>query len=393
MNWRGIGHLGTRYLRRNRIKTGLLVAAFALVWLLPTGIALVVGMVETQLRSRAADTPLVVGHAGSALELTFNALYYTKPGIATIPKAEADRVAESGLADAIPMYARFAAGDHRIVGTTLDYFRFRDLQFSAGRNLLRLGECVVGSRVAGSAGIEVGDAIVSSPETLFDLAGVYPLKMNVVGILEATGSPDDSAIFVDLRTTWIIEGLGHGHQDARETSQEERLESEEAGSIRLNASIVEYNEITEANEESFHFHGDIAQNPITAVIVLPRDAKSQALIKGRYGSSEDRILVSPDEEMEELFATVFSIQSLVLLLLWIVGAGTLAIGALVFLLSYRLRRDEFRHLKLLGSPAATLRALIGFEAVFVLLASLALAAIGLGLVQLLAPPLIESLIG
>jgi hypothetical protein len=39
-----------------------------------------------------------------------------------------------------------------------------------------------------------GDSLISSPENFFDLAGVYPLKMMVVGILHESNSPDDNAI-------------------------------------------------------------------------------------------------------------------------------------------------------------------------------------------------------
>ena len=77
MNWRGLCYLGLRYLGRNRVKTGLLVAALTLVWFLPAAIGILVGQVEDHLRSRAMETPLVLGHAGSALELTFNALHFT----------------------------------------------------------------------------------------------------------------------------------------------------------------------------------------------------------------------------------------------------------------------------------------------------------------------------
>ena len=391
MNWRGIAFLGVRYLSRNRVKTSLLVLAFTLVWLLPSAIAVVVSKVEEQLRSRSAETPLLLGHPGSALELVFNGLYFTKPEIATMPLETVDAVADSGLAQAIPIYSRFSAGGTRIVGTSFDYFRFRDLEISEGRNLIRLGECIVGAKVAAEEGISPGDSVVSSPEALFDLAGVYPLKMSVVGVLAPTGSPDDSAIFVDLKTAWIIEGLGHGHQEAAETSGEQRLDSED-GSVRLNASVPEYNEITQENAASFHFHGDLSDYPVSAVIVVPNDAKSQALIKGRYVSDNALQLVSPDETMDELFATVFSVQKFVVWLLVVVGAATLAIGALVFLLSYRLRRDEFRHLKLLGADLGTIRALVAFEAGFVLVTSLVLSALCLWGIDAVAPDVIRSLL-
>lgn len=393
MNGRGILFLGLRYLQRNRAKTLLLVASFTLVWLLPTGIGLVVSKVEEQLRARAQETPLLLGQAGSPLELVFNGLYFTKPGVATLPLREVEVVQESGLADAIPIYARYSAGGHRIVGTSPDYFDFRKLEIDEGRPLLRLGECVAGAAVAEKNGVKPGDSIISTPETLFDLAGVYPLKMTVVGILAPSGSPDDHAIFVDLKTSWIIEGLGHGHEEAENLGEEQKFGGGEGdGAVRLNASVVEYNEITSENADQFHFHGEVSDYPVTAAIVIPRDAKNQALIKGRYGAAGGLQLVSPVEEMDELFATVFSVQRFVLWLLLAIGIATLAIGALVFLLSYRLRQEEFRHLRHLGADLVTLRALVAFEAGFVILASLFASAVGLFFIDLVAPVIIRQVL-
>ncbi len=164
----------------------------------------------------------------------------------------------------------------------------------------------------------------------------------------AGGTADDSAIFVDVKTAWIIEGLGHGHEDAEKLGPEAKLADPSGsteGAVRLNASVVQYNEVTGENAENFHFHGEIGDYPVTGAIVLPADEKGQALLKGRYGKAGGLQLVSPASEMDELFATVFSVQDLVLRLLFAIGIATLAIGALVFLLSNRLRREEFRHLR------------------------------------------------
>ena len=393
MNAGGVWFLGRRYLGRNRAKTALLVAAFSLVWLLPAGIALVVGKVEEQLRARAAGTPLLLGQAGSPLELVFNGLYFTKPAIATLPYGGTEAIAADGLATVIPLYARFAAADHRIVGTTLDYFDFRGLEIREGRGLIDLGECVVGSAVAARNGIVPGDSVISTPETLFDLAGVYPLKMKVVGVLAPSGTPDDAAIFVDVKTAWIIEGLGHGHEEADKLGEEARLAAlsgSDDGAVRLNASVVQYNEVTEENTDDFHFHGEIADYPVTAAIVIPVDAKAQALLKGRYGKAGGPQLISPGTEMDELFATVFSVQDFVLRLLGAIGVATLAIGALVFLLSNRLRRDEFRHLRHLGADPGTVRALVLFEGAFVVVTSLMMAGAGLAILRIVAPILVRQ---
>lgn len=391
MNLPGVLHLGTRYLARNRAKTVLLVAAFTLVWLLPSGIALLVRQFESHLRSRAAETPLLLGQAGSPLELVFNGLYFTKPGIAPLTYGEAQELADEGESLVIPIYARFSAQQHRIVGTTLDYFDYRGLEIAEGRGLVIYGECVIGAEVARAKGLVPGDALISTPETLFDIAGVYPLKMPVVGVLAPTGTADDRAVFVDLHTAWIIEGLGHGHDEAEKLGPEALLPGEGGSAARLNASVPQFQEITESNVDDFHFHGSEGEFPISAALVVPADAKSQALLKGRHAKPGGLQLVSPVAEMDELFATVFSVQDLVLGLLLGIGGATLAIGALVFLLSHRLRRDEFRHLRHLGADPMTLRALVAFEAVFVLAASLACALAGLGVIAWIAPVLVRNL--
>ncbi len=256
-----------------------------------------------------------------------------------------------------------------------------------------MGECVVGASVARANGLSVGDSVISSPETLFDLAGVYPLKMKVCGVLHETGSPDDDAIFVDLKTSWIIEGLGHGHKGAAGASEEERLATKAEGVVRLNASVVEYNEITPETIDSFHFHGEMEDNPVTSVIVIPGGAKERALIKGRYAGSETLQLVAPAEEMEELFATVFSVQRVVIGLLVLVGIATLALGILTFLLSHRLRRGEFVSLRQLGASPSMLKALIAFEAAFVLVTSILISLGLLGVMKEIAPSLIRSFVG
>ena len=163
--------------------------------------------------SRAVSTPLVVGVKGSSLDLVMNTLYFNDEIPELMTMAEAGRIEDSGLALPIPVYSRFQARGYPIIGTTLEYFDFRKLVITDGRQLAIIGEAVLGAKVAEELELGPGDFLVSSPETPFDLAGVYPLKMNVVGILAKSHTSDDLAVFVGLKTAWIIEGLGHGHQD------------------------------------------------------------------------------------------------------------------------------------------------------------------------------------
>ena len=133
---------------------------------------------------------------------------------------EVDRIYASGLAEPIPLHVRFRVRDQPIVGTTLEYFDFRGLRVEVGRHMAVLGECVVGAEAARTLGLAPGDSVVSSPESAFDLGGVYPLELKVVGVLAPAFSPDDGAVFVDIKTAWVIEGIGHGHQDLAKVEAE-----------------------------------------------------------------------------------------------------------------------------------------------------------------------------
>jgi putative ABC transport system permease protein len=396
MNLAGGLHLGLAYLHRQRAKTLLLVGALTVTLLLPAAIVVLVDAAERHLRARSDATPLLLGAPGSALELAFNGLYFSKPEIATLTKAQADDAARDALALSIPLHARFSAQGHRIVGTSLDYFRFRGLKVAEGRLMGRLGDAVAGHAAAKSLGLHPGSSVVSSPEAVFDLAGVYPLKMRVTGVLAPTGTPDDRAIFVDVKTAWIIQGLAHGHEDAQKADASQVLSGvDDDGGVKLNASVVEYNEITEANIGGFHFHGDPGTFPLSAAIVVPHGEKERTILRGRYQDT-DRLgvqLVEPVKVMDELFDTVFQVQRMVVAALVLVGVAALAIAALVFLLSNRLRAKEFASLRQIGADPATIRFLVAFEGGFVIVASAIAAGLLVIGLKLAAPLLVRWLTG
>lgn len=366
-------YLAWRYLAYHRIKTSILVASITLIVYLPVGLRVLVDQSADQLMSRAASTPLLAGARGSPLELVLNSLYFESQAPEPTRYEQVTRVEESGLAEPIPLYVRFRTRDVPIVGTTIEYFEFRSLRVASGRELAMLGECVVGHEVARTLGLAPGSALVSQAENVFDLAGVYPLKMHVVGVLAPSHTADDFAVFVDLRTTWIIEGLGHGHQDLADPEAASGVLTRDGRKIVANASVVQYNEIDASNVDSFHFHGDRAEYPITAVITIPRDERSGVILMGRYQSSDDVCqMVRPDGVMKELLATVLTVESYVVAAFLVVGLSTVATAALVFLLSLRLRRREIETMVKIGGSRSRISSVLAAEILLVLVSSVVL---------------------
>jgi putative ABC transport system permease protein len=358
-----------RYLAYHRIKTTILVVSITLIIYLPVGLRVVVERSAESLTKRAEATPLLVGAKGSPLELALNSLYFRSDTPADFKFSEVGRLADFDLALAIPLHIRFRAVDQPIVGTTLDYFDFRGLEITRGRMMTTLGECVVGAKAAAALQVEPGGSVLSSPESVFDLAGSYPLKIKVAGVLAPTDGPDDEAVFVDLKTSWVMAGLAHGHQDLANPDAASGVLKREGNVIVANASVMQYNEITPDNVDSFHFHGSSDNFPVTAMVVVPHDVKSAALLRGQYLSDDERVqIVEPETVMGELLTTILTVQKYVLVAVVIVGASTVATAILVLMLSLRLRRREIETMHRIGGRRETVWAILASEIVFVLLA-------------------------
>jgi len=365
-----IFYIAWKYISYNKIKTATLVACITLISFLPISLQLLLDESERQLMSRAVSTPLVIGVKGSSLDLLMNTLYFGDEVPELITMEASDRVMETDMALPIPLYVRFRARGHPIVGTTLDYFDFRGLKIAQGRHLAVLGDCVVGAKVAESLGLKPGGSLVSSPEALFDLAGVYPLKMKVVGVLDKSHTSDDLAVFVDIKTTWVIEGLGHGHQDVTKLTDPTLVLKRTEDNVAATAKLFHYTEITESNIDSFHFHGDTSIYPITAIIAVPHDIKSGTILRGRYLSKEEtHQIVKPEEVIDGLLQNIFRIKNVLDAVISVVALATVLAMVLVFALSLRLRQREIQTIFKLGCSRMTIARLLAAEILIIVFIS------------------------
>jgi putative ABC transport system permease protein len=366
-------HLAWHYVARHRLQTLLLGGALGLILAVPLGVRLLVREAQTVMRTRALMTPQVIGARGSALDLLLSALYFKQQPLPTLPAATVDDVRASGHGTAIPLHLRFHAQGAPIVGTDLEYFQRRNLPVASGRMMARLGDCVIGAALSRSRGLRAGDHLFSSQEQVFDMAGIYPLKMRITGILASNGSADDEAVFVDLKTAWLIQGFSHGHDDlagkADVTLKQEGTNTVGSAAVRM------YNEVTDANLGSFHFHGDTSHYPISAVLVFPNDAKAAALLEGRYLKPDLPLqLIRPLDEFDSLMRTLFQVEDLVVGVLALIAGAAVAVAALVFALSFRLRQRQFQTLSDLGIAESSLVLTKLFEITLVGAAGVAMAA-------------------
>lgn len=368
--------LAYKYIAFHRGRSLVLIFSIGLIIYLPNGLKKLIEESEKQMISRAEATPLLVGAKGSSTDLVINSLYFQREKTDPISMEVVEAVNATDFGYAIPLATMFSARNFPIVGTDPDYFKFRELRLSAGQWMSFVGDCVIGSEVAERLNIGVGDSLVSSPENLFDLAGVYPLKMSITGVLEPSDTPDDRAIFVDVKTNWVIMGLGHGHQDLTNVMDPTIVLERDSNEVKAGAKLFMYNTISGENMDSFHFHGDMRGYPLSALIFVPWDHKSETLFRGRFeaGEFEEQVIV-PKEVVNILLQSIFRIKQIFNTVFVLVGVATILILGLIIALSVRLRKNEIFTMFTIGSSRGKIVEILSFELLMITGTSMIFAAI------------------
>lgn len=384
-------YLAWKYLSYHKLKTILLIISIALILFIPLGLNYLVNRSAEEFISRAVATPLVVGAKGSATDQTLNTLYFKEPATDPLPYQELTRLQDSAVM-AIPLHTRFEAKGFRIAGTSLEYITFRDLQFESGRLFTLLGECVLGAAVAKATGLSIGETLISTPAGAFDVAGSFPLKMKVVGILKSASTPDDKVIFTDIKTSWLIAGLAHGHQDVI-SGPDSLLLAKSDTNLVANASLLPYTEITEDNLESFHFHGDVSDYPLDAILVVPNSRREEIQLRGKFEERAENVqIIVPERVISDLVTTMFSVRDSLVTAGIAVGLATMAIVLLVFWLSIKLRGAEINTMKKIGGSVRAINTILSMEILFTIGISILVAVVITYLFGRFGLPLVESLL-
>lgn len=369
-------YLAWAYTKAHKGRTLILIGALGLLLLLPTAVALVVRSYDARMGARAEATPMIIGAKGNRYDLLLQALFFRDGRTDDVPyglieELEGDRAFD---ADAIPLFARYTTRDAPVVGTDLEgYFAFRGLAVQRGGMPELMGQAVLGHRAAERLGVAAGGSITVDRVNLYNLANAMPLRLNIVGVLGPANSADDEAVFVDMKTAWIIAGHGHGHDPAAHASE------------AAHAATVTAIEITPENAGTFHFHGDENDLPLSAVLVLPQTEKDRTLIMARTNASADTQALRPARVMDELMGLVLRIKRLFDANTALVAVSVVMLIGLVIALSMKLREAERRTLHKLGCGRWLIVQTQAVELVIVLAGALLIVAAGSALVLAVSP--------
>jgi len=383
--------LAWRYVVYHKVKTAILTICLTLTIVLPLTAHMLITYYGESLMSRAAATPLIVGAKGNRFDLVLKTLYFGSAELDPVYVSEVETLRSGGLGRPIPLHLLYTTREYPLVGTSLDYFEFRKLRVADGTVPLRLGEALLGSQVAADLQLRPGDHLFSDQQSVYDITKTYPLKMHIAGVLAESNSPDDRAVFVDLKTAWIIGGIMHGHQDVVDEADANIILDRTDEEVTTNDAIVEYNEVTPENIQTFHTHAKPDELPLSAIIVQPYDQKSATLLKARYGLSKFNCLLVPRDVVEELMSLVFKVKRFFDASFGLVAVSTALFLILVILLSKRIRKREMETMLRIGCSRMTAFWLQAGELGIVLVISLGLAGV-LSVTIVLAAPLFVRLL-
>lgn len=213
--------LSWRNLRTHPVQTSITVVVVGLAIALFVTVA-VLGDAIRQGVIRASDPfgVLVVGAKGSGQQLVLSSILLQGIPVGNIPLEIFEQLQQDArVATAVPLAFGDNVGGARIIGTDASFFALTGPRnepspfvLASGRLFAQDFEAVLGSTAAAQLGLGVGDSFRSSHgvERGFE-PDAHEAPFSVVGILQASGTPYDAAVFTTVGSVWAVHAAEETH--------------------------------------------------------------------------------------------------------------------------------------------------------------------------------------
>ncbi len=373
------------------------LASFLTALSMALGVALVVlvltisGVIEKSLeRTSNVGYNLIIGAKGSPLQLVFNTVFFLSKPVENIPysyymeylpgegrQQELARIGgvlkepqRAGLYSflmkggfAIPLCMGDYVDQFRCVATTPAYFELlkhgdrndQDYAFSQGRNFVDYSEengyfeGVVGSQVATTLGLKVGDEIFASHGA--EGGESHGQGFRVVGILAPTGTPNDRGAFVNIEGFYLLEGHVAPDRD------------EESGLEKTGTAVGPAREGVKSKARL-----PIEKREVTAILLKPNGFAAIGLEK-QVNKTKFAQAVSPIAQIEGLLGVFVRPLRWALLALTSLVVIVSAISILVSIYnSMNERKKDIAVMRALGASRDHITAIILLESLLIAIA-------------------------
>ena len=377
--WKSIEH--------RRLASALTAFSMSLGVALIVTVIVIYGILSDSFNKSAQGYDLVVGPKGSALELVMATMFYSQDVPDSIPYDYYRQLATGRYSTEVETAVPIALADPYkgipVVGTTPDFFsklEYRDrrkYEFREGNNLDAGDDycAVVGYTAAKRLNIKLHDEFLPTAleRRLRGEEGIK--KFKVVGILAFTGTPNDSAVFINLtgffevysfgkegglatvlRSTGKDKGIGEGGGEM----SEDDLKLKEK---RISAVLVLTKEKAAAIKTRTSIFGDVEGLNVDR-LTTPEMSSAVFALQQRIGSDLDAQAIRPIEQIAFLLEKIVGNMQLVLIILAVLVVVVAGIGMMVSIYnSMSERRQEIAIMRALGARRTTVMGIILLESI------------------------------
>ncbi len=271
-----IFYLVWSYLKAKLIHTVLNIFLLSLGVAVITLIILSTHQLQERIESNAKGIDLVVGAKGSPLQLILCSIFHIDFPTGNINLVEAEKLAGHRLVkSAIPLALGDSYSNFRIVGTTLLYPQLYKAELLSGEWWNADLEVVIGSTVATTTQLKVGDTFESAHGLTKDGHAHEESRYVVRGIMKSSGTVIDNLILTNIQSVWSVHN-----------SEEKKIDL----SLSLESKLIKGYTITDSTQEITSLLVKY-KNPIAA-IQLPRMINTQTKFQAASPAFETTRLFS-----------------------------------------------------------------------------------------------------
>lgn len=365
-----------QYMWNRRLTTILTVLSVALGVALITGVFTLRDETEKRFVEEGQLYDLVVGAAGSPLQLVLSSVYFMDTPTGNIAYDEYEYVRDhEAVNQAFPIGLGDTYEGYRIVGTTRELFDFfpehvREeplFSITEGRYFEEDFEAVIGSMVARRTGLGIGDTFAGThgfmemPEHMAQTHDAHPYE--VVGILDTTESPNDRAIYTTLESVWKVHDHDDGHDHGDDHGHDHNHEHDDG---QAHNHEHDDGQAHEAQADPGGDAADLMADEVTSVLVSLHSPADRFSVRSEFNDSLRAMAAIPVMEIWDLYENLLgTIQGVLLAigyLVVIIAALSILIGLYLSILQ---RKRDLAIMRALGASAPEIVGSVLIEAFLV----------------------------
>ncbi|MDZ4859701.1 MAG: ABC transporter permease [Candidatus Hydrogenedentes bacterium] len=375
-------HIAWNYLWNRKLTTFLTIVSVALGVALITSVLLLHYETEKRFVEEGQSFDVAVGAKGSTQQLVLSTVYFIGQPTGTIQYSDFERLQkEEEVLAAFPINMGDSYQGFRIVGTTREMLEFNwvnrvteerrgTFDIDQGDYFAKPLEAVIGAAVAIESQLRIGDEFASmhgfADMGFSEHHDAKPYK--VVGILKASATPNDRAIFVDYNSIYEV------HDDEYGTPSLSGAESAPGANYK---SGEEHSEVGEHAEEADHAageghadeeHGHAHKQLTAALLVLESPAQRFEFKQRIINDYPNAVAAVPIDEIQQLYnqllGTARQVMVYIGFLVMVISSISILIGLYLSIIQ---RKRDLAIMRALGATSGEIVGSVLIEAFWVTL--------------------------